>query len=313
MIMCVPMLISFLMALMWPESPSWLAYKGKFEKCEQAFVWLRGTDEYSKQELDELISAQKENSMKNQRGLSLTSVLRRDFYLPTIHMFVLLCLTYWSGSIVILIYSMQMIQSATRNENAAFYGGILINVILFICTLISTFLVKRFKNKSVLLSSTVCQVLALLCTSLASYLQDLEIITKDSLVCLYFLVAYMFATSLGVLPVVFTIAAELMPVKHRGLGGAMYIIFTCVLHASSLKAAPYLFLYIKLYGTLLVFGCNGLVCGLYIWRYVPETKCRTIQELENFYVRGKFEKVLYNEDINYETNEQFIQNARSEL
>lgn len=291
-IMCVPVLMAFLMGFMWPESPSWLAYKGKFEKCEQAFVWLRGTDEFSKRELRELISSQKEN-LKIDRGhiseYKLQTLLRRDFYLPSLHMFVLLCLTYWSGSLVILIYSAEMVQIATRNENAAFFGSILMNCIMFVCVGTSAVLIRRFPNKSILLFSIICTTTILLCFSLVNYLQSIDIISKDSLVCLYLLAAYMIATSLGVLSIVYTVAAELMPVKHRGLGGALYVIFTCILHATSLKSAPYLFLYINLWGTLLLYAVNATICGLIIWKFVPETKGRTLQELEDYYVHGSFD------------------------
>ncbi|KOB72935.1 Sugar transporter [Operophtera brumata] len=291
-IMCLPVLVALLMGLMWPESPSWLAYKGRFEKCEQAFVWLRGTDEFSKKELHELISSQKENMKLDKNhtsGFKLQTLLRRDFYLPSLHMFVLLCLTYWSGVLVILIYSVEMIQRATRNENAAFFGSILMNSIMFVCVGTSAVLIKRFSNKSVLLLSIICTVVSLLCFSVVNYIQSIEMISKDSLVCLYLLAAYMIASSLGVLPIVFTVAAELMPVKHRGLGGALYVIFTCILHATSLKAAPYLFLYINLWGTLLLYAVNTTICGLIIWKFIPETKGRTLQEIEDYYVHGNFD------------------------
>ncbi|KOB72931.1 Sugar transporter [Operophtera brumata] len=290
-IMCLPVLVALLMGLMWPESPSWLAYKGRFEKCEQAFIWLRGTDEFSKRELHELISSQKENmklDKSHTSGFKLQTLLRRDFYLPSLHMFVLLCLTYWSGSLVIVIYSVEIIKTATHNENAAFFCNILANSILFVFSGLSAVLIRRFPNKSVLLFSITGTIVSLLCFSIVSYMQSIEMISKDSLVCLYLLVAYMIASTLGVLPIVFTVAAELMPVKHRGLGGALYVIFTCILHATSLKSAPYLFLYINLWGTLLLYAINATICGLIIWKCVPETKGRTLGELEDFYVHGNF-------------------------
>ncbi|XP_068633563.1 facilitated trehalose transporter Tret1-2 homolog [Battus philenor] len=42
----------------WPESPQWLASKGRFDECKTAFRWLNGIDEDSETELKNLIDNQ---------------------------------------------------------------------------------------------------------------------------------------------------------------------------------------------------------------------------------------------------------------
>ncbi|KOB72933.1 Sugar transporter, partial [Operophtera brumata] len=290
-IMCAPVFVAMLIGFMWPESPSWLAYRGEFEKCEQAFFRLRGVDELSKKELDELISAQKETlAIKRQNKYRFTHKLRtlfnRDFYLPSFHMFVLILLAYSSGSMVIFVYTVKVIQSATLNEDAAYFGSIFVNSIVFICLGISAALVRRFSNKSILMFSTISTVLCLSGSSLSTYLQIIYILPQDSLVGLFFLLGYVMSISSGIIPIVFTIAAELMPVKHRDFGGGLDVLYTCLLHSVSLKAAPYLFIHISFWGTLLLYAASSTVCGLYIWKFIPETKGRTLQELENYYTYG---------------------------
>ncbi|KOB74225.1 Sugar transporter, partial [Operophtera brumata] len=291
LIMCTPMIMALITACTWPESPSWLAYKGKFDKCEKAFTWLRGTDDLSKKELNELINAQKDIlSTDKCNAISFKvlfrKVLRKDFYLPSIHMFVVLNLMYWSGVMVVLIYSSQLIEKATQNKSAARFGGIAMNSMLFTFFTITGVLVRRFDNKPVLLISAFSTSICLLSACIVTYLQSIGTLPKDSLLFLYCLIAYIVCSSLGMNSIVFTIAAELMPVKHRGIGGALFVIYTCLLHTSSLKLSPYMFLYIDLWGTFLVYTINAMLCGLFIWKYVPETKGRTLQEIEDFYVYG---------------------------
>lgn len=295
LIMGAPIATAMLIGFAWPESPSWLACKGKFDECEKAFVWLRGTDGDSKKELLDLITAQKKKNCIVKRNEKSAfkhfrdTLKSKDFYMPSLHIFLLLNLTYWSGSLVILIYSIQLIRETTNNDDAAFFGGIIMNTILFVCVAISAGIIRRFNNKSILLLSTSCTITCLLCTSTCNYMQTSGWLSKESLINVYLLAAYMIATSLGVLPIVFTVAAELMPVKHRGIGGALYVIYTCILHSSSLKLAPYMILYFNLWGTLLIYGLNATVCGLLIWKFVPETKGRTLQQIEDFYMVGEFE------------------------
>ncbi|XP_073954368.1 arabinose-proton symporter-like isoform X2 [Choristoneura fumiferana] len=50
-------------ALFWPESPHWLAAKGRVEKCTSAYRWLHSSSNKSKAELEFLIAGNKvENS-----------------------------------------------------------------------------------------------------------------------------------------------------------------------------------------------------------------------------------------------------------
>lgn len=296
LIMCSPAVIALVIACMWPESPSWLAYKGEFDKCEKAFTWLRGTDDKSQKELRSLITAQKENlhSSRNEHRNSMRSfwakISSRDFYLPSLHMFLLLNMMYWSGSAVVLIYCVDMIKRATQNENAAFLGGIAINSILFVGVATSGVLIKFFNNKTVLLCSTVAATLCLFSVCGASLLQSVDLLPKDSFLCLYFLIAFMVSNCLGLNSIVFVIGAELMPVKHRSIGGALYVIYNCALLSTSLKISPYLIYYIDLWGTFLIYALNATICGLLVWKYVPETKGRTLQEIEDYYIFGTFGK-----------------------
>lgn len=293
LVMCLPIVIAMFIGCAWPESPAWLASKGEFDKCEYAFSWLRGTDDDSRKELREIIATQQKNlfEMKNSKSLSLRkiwgTVTSRDFYVPSLHMFIVLNLMYWSGNMVIIIYCIDIISKTTTNGIASF-ASIIINAILIVGFAVGCIFLRLYKSKTVLLTSTFCASIFLSAACLVNYLQGTGVISNDSLWFLYCLMAFMLASSLGQIPIVFGISAELMPVKHRGIGGALFVIFTCVLHSSSLKAAPYLFLYLDIWGTFLIYVMNAILCGLIIWKYVPETKHRTLQDIEHYYKTGRF-------------------------
>lgn len=293
-IMLVPVCVSIFIAFFWPESPPWFACRGQFDKCEKAFIRLRGTDEESIKELKILVSAQRENPNRRKTSMTLKvfweEVTSQDFYKPAFHIFVLLTMMYWSGLDFIIIYIIEMVESSAQSTEAAFYASIVVYSIFFVSSIITNITIRKFKNKTVLLSSTCGAILCLICASLVTFLQSVDILSKKSLLCTYFLVTYIASATLGLNAVVFLISAELMPVKHRHIGGASYIIFNCCLYASSLKACSYLVLYIKMYGTFLAFALNGIICSLFVWKYVPETKSRTLQEIEDFYTHGRFIK-----------------------
>lgn len=294
-VMLIPIVIALVISCVWPESPSWLACRGDFDKCEQAFNWLTGVDDESKLELKELITAQKENiTTKTKTTMTIrelwNKITRRDFYMPSLHIFVLMNMLYGSGGDFVMVYFLELIEKSTQNQDAVFYAGIVLYVIITTGCIITNFTVMRFKNKTVLLSSTSGVILSLISICVVTYLQSIGIVAKDSLLCMYCLIGYMTFNSLGMNALVFYIGAELMPVKHRNIGGALYIIINCGLYALTLKISPYLIEYIGMWGTFMIFTLNAILCALFILKHVPETKGRTLQELEDFYMLGKFIK-----------------------
>ncbi|KOB72022.1 Sugar transporter, partial [Operophtera brumata] len=281
LIMLIPVTIAIMIALMWPE----------------------GTDELSKKELAELITPQKENLSVRKQGKRMTlksfwsQITSRDFYVPSLHIYLLLNLLYWSGGDVVLIYFIELVSKSTKNENATFYAGIILYSIVLIGCLVNNVIIRFFKNKTILLTSTFGVTLSLIGICIVTYLQSVGIVPSHSLLCMYFLISFMVCNSFGMNAVVFYIGAELMPVKHRNIGGSMYIIYNCGLYASTLKISPYMIHFMDMWGTFLIFTLNIIISSYLVWKYVPETKGRTLQEIEDYYTYGKFIQRTIDTDV----------------
>ncbi|KAJ0178972.1 hypothetical protein K1T71_005747 [Dendrolimus kikuchii] len=290
----ISILLSFINAIfLWPESPAWLALKNRFSECEKTFLWLRGDSSDAQKELFELRHINKENVKK---GPDFRNCLRKDFYVPAMLMFVLLNMSYWTGETVVMIYATQIIKKTSGNDLTASNGLIILDVLLFVCHVICIGLIKRFNNKSLVALCTFGTILSMIFCSVVTYLQSVGSLDKSPL-CLYGLIAFITLCNLGLSPIVFAVAMEIMPVKHRGIGGALYIFFISCLHTSSLKAAPYLFIEIDFWGTFLLYAINATICLAIVCIYLPETKNRTLQELEDYFNYGKFIKRADNCDV----------------
>ncbi|KAJ0171768.1 hypothetical protein K1T71_012531 [Dendrolimus kikuchii] len=287
LMMLAPVIFSILNAcFVWPESPSWLSLKGRYKESERSFQWLRGTNKRASEELMEILSAH--NKKVNKVSL-IKRLTMRDFYIPAILMFVLLNMMYWGGVLVVMIYFQDIIEKATGNATASSYATIIMNVVLFICYNVCAILVRRFDTKSVLILSVLGTILSALFVSLVTYIQSIYLINR-SFLCIYGLIAYIISCTLGLSSIVFSVGMDIMPVKHRDIGGGLYVIYTCILHLTSMKAAPYMFVYLDLWRSFFIYALNATVCLYIVWKYIPETKNRTLQELEDYFTYGKFIK-----------------------
>ncbi|XP_047032283.1 facilitated trehalose transporter Tret1-like [Helicoverpa zea] len=72
----IPPAVAAVGTIVWPESPSWLAYKGRFDECVTSFELIRGKGTESKREVQELISAQQE--LRNIKKSTTSGVMLRN-------------------------------------------------------------------------------------------------------------------------------------------------------------------------------------------------------------------------------------------
>ncbi|XP_035454551.2 facilitated trehalose transporter Tret1-like [Spodoptera frugiperda] len=300
LIMCGPAVVALLMSFLWPESPSWLAFKGRFEESEKAFVWLRGSNDDANKELKAMLAAQKESRVKVSKKTKLqeawTAMKRRDFYIPSLYMFLILLNFYISGALPLFIYSKDILEMATGASEIAVFGYLVMVSTLFIGSLISLILIRYFKTKTVLSCCVGC-ILSLFSCSLVSYLQSNGIVRRDSYLFLYPYLGYMVFNNSGFNPITFALPIDLMPVKHRGMGGALFNVLTCLLYVVTVKPFLYIVASFSLSGTLFFFATSCLLCTVLIWIYVPETKGRTLQEIEDYYNYGSFDRFRFTDDV----------------
>ncbi|XP_045488246.1 sugar transporter ERD6-like 2 [Pieris rapae] len=290
--MIMPIATGFLLSCSWPESPAWLALKGRFDECKKSFIWLRGTDEDAITEMNALLDSQIGNINKKPKETNTIEALKeiwsnitsRDFYLPSFHMFMLLSVYYWSGNLVFLVYAMNMVENVTKDEESAYIGMVVMDCVTLLGNSTAYIFFKYYNNKPVLLFSGIGSAVFLLASSIVSYLQFLEIVSDDSLLCLYFLIGFMIASSLGIYTTPYVMSSEIMPLQHRGMGGSLMVIIICSSYSFTLKIAPYLVMYLKLHGTFLLYSVTLSVCLVWVWKFVPETKNRTLQSIEENYL-----------------------------
>ncbi|XP_075986266.1 facilitated trehalose transporter Tret1-like [Anticarsia gemmatalis] len=297
-IMACPVLIALPIGCFWPQSPSWLACKGKFDECQRIFEKLRGTDEESTKELKAIVNSQKDILTIRQNSMQefFQTISRRDFYMPALHTFILINVLYWGGGMPVIIYSTDMmIKSSGRPHPQV---KLIMDCTLFIGYNIATVLVRYCSSKKVMIFSMSGSAVFMTSAAIVTYLQSIGEVAKDSDIAVYSLLGFVVFLSLGSSCIGFSIASEIMPVKHRGIGGCLYVVYTCVLHSFSLKAYPYLCVYIDVWGVFLIYAVYKTFSIFFIWMYVPETRNRMLHEIEQFYNCGHFKDNIIDESVN---------------
>ncbi|KAI5646621.1 sugar transporter domain-containing protein [Phthorimaea operculella] len=158
-----PYFLSLLVIFKWPESPAWLAYKGEFEKSAIAFYWLRGKDEQSEKELNDMIRVQTEklkNTMKKTIREELNAVLKKftqkDFLKPVFIISIGGLLLEAGGRHIFPAFAFEIIGEITGDKSKSFALTLILDIIITISSLLSSFLMKVMKRSVVI---TICLVI----------------------------------------------------------------------------------------------------------------------------------------------------------
>jgi MFS family permease len=107
----------------------------------------------------------------------------------------------------------------------------------------------------------------------------------SGIMVLVFILGYIacFSASLG--PAVWVVVAELFPNRLRSKGMSVAIVALWI--ACTIVTITFPIMLERLSGgiTFLIFAIICLANMLYVWRYVPETKGKTLEELEKEFTR----------------------------
>ncbi|XP_028027993.1 facilitated trehalose transporter Tret1-2 homolog [Bombyx mandarina] len=276
----------------WPESPSWLAMKGKFTECAAAHHWLKGYGNDSEKELDNLIKAQKEY-LKQRMGRNRTlrsrvkgffeKMTTKGFYAPLLLSMCVMSLYNFSGKFVCTMYSIELIKKITNSESTAYLGMLILEAVTILSMHFGSVLSRFLRRRTLLLGSSFLGIIFLLILSMYLYLISLKIIDENKVVSISLLTIFSMTISCGPMILACSVYGELTPIRFRSSSLPLLALYSEFLMASVLKISPYIFKALKLHGAFLFYGLSASVFAFILYKFLPETKDKTLQEIEKYF------------------------------
>jgi sugar porter (SP) family MFS transporter len=254
-----------------PESPRYLALKGRMQEAFALLERIGGT-ESAQLQIDE-IKATLRTGAKSWRGLLRPGV--RSALAISIGLAILI---HVSGINTVIDYAPLIFQSAGWNVSGALASTLIVGVNNLLFTLVSFWVIDRFGRKPLYITGSMgmgLSLLALVVTVLTGHFHGV--------IVLALILTYLAFFSACIGPVFWTLVPEIFPNDMRGIAMTVPVLTQWVANAMVVLLFPHAF---DAIGKAFTFGFLALMAlgqGIFTWRFVPETKNKTLEEIEVYW------------------------------
>jgi MFS transporter, SP family, arabinose:H+ symporter len=264
----LPSVLFLLLIALAPETPRFLAMKGRPDEAFRVLERIGGAQSAHAQMADIAASMHKES--KTWRALRRPGVRRALAVSIGLAIFVQV-----SGINTINDYAPTIFQSTGWKVDSALASTFIVGVTEFLFTIVSLWVIDKYGRKPLYTIGSAGMGLclaALLITALAGRFQGTIV-----LVLILTYLAF-FASCIG--PVFWTLMPEIFPNDVRGIAMTVPVLTQWVANALVVLLFPFAFHDI---GKVFTFGFLALMAfgqGIFMWLFVPETKNKPLEEIE---------------------------------
>jgi sugar porter (SP) family MFS transporter len=267
----IPAAALFVGMLFQKESPHWLIRQGREDEARH--VLRRVRDE---SDIDAEIREVREVSQREGSYRDLISPRVRPLLLVGVLLAVFQQIT---GINTVIYYAPTLLQGAGLGNNAALLANVVNGAVNVGMTIVAIWLLDKVGRRPLLLSGTAGMAVGMIIVAL-SFLGGSQLHGTLAIVAIIGLLVYTGSFAIGLGPVFWLLIAEIYPLRIRG--AAMSVASMANWAANFVVTVSFLTLLsaISGVGVFFLFGFLTLVALAYFWRKVPETKGRSLQEIE---------------------------------
>lgn len=265
----IPSVLFFAGLFFIPESPRWLYKAGRKEESLTVLSRIGG-ESLAKVEIIEIA----ESLQGNHTSVSIGELFKPSARKVMIIGFLLAVLVQVSGINTIVDYAPKILLAAGVNISNALLQTSLVGLINFIFTFVAILFIDKAGRRTLYLIGSMGMVVTLVMLAISFYLKMEGIFT---LICILAFIAF-FASCIG--PVFWTLVSEIFPNRIRGKAVAFASFTQWIFNFLVVLLFPHFLASVGGAKTFLFLAFMSLLQWLFTYLYVPETKGKSLEEIE---------------------------------
>ena len=270
----VPAIPYFFSLLLVPESPRWLAMHGHMPAARRVLARLIGSERADSELTAVINSLEHEAQRPKPRLVEILDPALRGVLVIGLLLGILQKIT---GINSVLSYAVVIFERAGAGANASFMQTVLLGVVNVVFTVLALLLIDRVGRRPLLMLG--CLGIGAF-MMLASYGFHIERSEHGPLLVLIGTLGFVASFAFSIGPGMWVLFSEIFPNRIRGLA------ISCVGVVNSLVCVVVQFVFPWEMATLggartfFIYGAFGLIGVGLLWRLIPETRGRSLEEIE---------------------------------
>lgn len=274
--LAIPALLFFGLLFTVPESPRWLTAQNKISKAQNILSRILGSQR-TEEALNSIISSLSSNSTKKSSPLL-------KYGIGVIVIGILLsAFQQLMGINVVLYYAPEVFKNLGASTDSALLQTIIVGVINLSFTTIAIFTVDKLGRKPLQIIGAIGMAIGMITLGTTFFLQLPAIIALTSM--LFYIAS--FAISWG--PVCWVLLSEIFPNSIRSKALSIAVAAQWITNYLVSWTFPimdkntYLVSHFNNGFAYWLYGVISVVAAIFIWKWLPETKGKSLEELEQFW------------------------------
>jgi len=270
----------FIIVFFIPESPRWLIVKGKDDRALAIFARLKSTQEGVNEEY-RLTKSSVSGEVKSEWKTLLEPGIRTAVLLGC----AIAILGQFMGVNAVLYYGPDIFADAGLASKDSSFSTVLVGLVNMLTTVIAVFIIDKVGRKKLIYFGVTNMIICLLLIS-AYFLMGSRLGLSPIFLLVFFML-YIFSQAISTSAVVFVLLSEMYPNRVRGL--AMSVAGLALWVGTYLigQFTPWCMSHLTPAGTFLLFAFMCLPYMYIMWKKIPETTGKTLEEIELFWT-GKY-------------------------
>lgn len=269
----VPALLFFLIIFFIPESPRWLVLKNKEMRASRILQRIYGSKSESEVQINAIRQVAGGESKSEWSLLLRPGILKAVIIGASIAI-----LGQFMGVNAVLYYGPSIFQESGLSSGDSLFYQVLVGMVNMLTTVLALVIIDKVGRKKLVYYGVSGMIISLVLIAFY-FIKGAELQIPSTALLIFFL-SYIFCCAISICAVIWVLLSEMYPIRVRGL--AMSIAGFSLWIGTFLigQLTPWMLQNLTPAGTFLIFAGMCIPYILIIWKLVPETTGKSLEEIE---------------------------------